>query len=52
LKFKIKWPKGFPGVARDLVIKLLKIKPAERIGLEEVLNHPWFKANPPLKPVA
>jgi serine/threonine protein kinase len=27
LKFKIKWPKGFPGVAKDLVTKLLKTNP-------------------------
>lgn len=51
LKFKIKWPKGFSGVARDLVTKLLKTNPAERITLEEVLNHPWFKSNPPIKPI-
>jgi hypothetical protein len=52
LNFKIKWPKGFSGVARDLVSKLLKTNPVERISLEEVTNHPWFKANPPLRPVA
>lgn len=51
LNFRIKWPKGFSGVARDLVTKLLKTNPAERISLDEVINHPWFKANPPLKPV-
>ena len=51
LNFKIKWPKGFPGVARDLVAKLLKTNPAERISLDEILNHPWCKANPALKPV-
>ena len=49
LKFKIKWPKGFPGVAKDLVTKLLKTNPQERISLEEVLEHPWFQGNPPLK---
>jgi serine/threonine protein kinase len=51
LKFKIKWPKGFSGIARDLVTKLLKINPAERIPLDEVINHPWFKSLAPLKPV-
>ena len=51
LHFRVKWPKGFPGVARDLVSKLLKTNPAERISLEEVLNHPFFKANPAIKPV-
>jgi aurora kinase len=33
LNFRIKWPKGFSGVARDLVSKLLKTNPAERITL-------------------
>jgi serine/threonine protein kinase len=51
LNFRIKWPKGFSGVARDLVSKLLKTNPAERITLSEVLVHPWFKANPAIKPV-
>lgn len=50
LKFKIKWPKAFPGVAKDLVTKLLKTNPQERISLEEVLEHPWFLANPATKP--
>ena len=51
LHFRIKWPKGFPGIAKDLVTKLLKTTPSERISLEEVTNHPWFKANPPVKPL-
>lgn len=38
-------------MARDLVSKLLKTNPAERIKLDEVTNHAWFKVNPPLKPV-
>lgn len=52
LKFRIKWPKGFNGVAKDLVTKLLKINPSERIKLDDIVNHPWFKANPAIKPVA
>jgi serine/threonine protein kinase len=51
LHFRIKWPKGFSGVAKDLISKLLKTNPAERIPLNEVTEHPWFKANPPLRPV-
>ena len=27
LMFKIKWPKGFNGVAKDLIVKLLKTNP-------------------------
>ncbi len=49
LKFKIKWPKGLPGIAKDLVTKLLKTNPQERISLEEVLEHPWFQGNPSSK---
>ena len=53
LALKIKWPKqGFPGVAKDLISKLLKIEPKNRIPVEEIANHPWFKSIPPLKPVA
>jgi hypothetical protein len=33
------------------VTKLLKTNPQERISLEEVLEHPWFLGNPPVKPV-
>jgi hypothetical protein len=32
------------------VTKLLKTNPQERISLEEVLEHPWFQGNPPVKP--
>jgi len=52
LHFRIKWPKGFPPTARDLVTKLLKTNPNERMPLDEITNHPWFLNNPALKPVA
>ena len=51
LKFKIKWPKGFDPVATDLVKKLLKIDPAERLSLEAMLEHPFFEKNEPLRPI-
>lgn len=31
--------------ARDLIQKLLKIKPEERIAMEHILEHPWIKMN-------
>ena len=31
--------------ARDLIRKLLKLDPKHRLPLDEVLNHPWIKAN-------
>lgn len=51
-KLKIKWPKGFSGVAKDLISKLLKSEPSQRIKLDDITEHPWFKNNPPMRPVA
>ena len=34
LALKIKWPKGFSGIARDLISKLLKIDPKQRIPID------------------
>ena len=34
LALKIKWPKGFNGVAKDLISKLLKIDPKHRLPVE------------------
>ena len=42
LKFRIRWPKGFNAVAKDLVVKLLKPNAEERIPLADITKHPWF----------
>ena len=44
---KINYPKGFSTLAKDLVSKLLKVDPKQRIPLNEIKKHPWFKAFPP-----
>jgi len=49
LKVKINYPKDFPKLAKDLIGRLLKSDPKDRIGGEELTNHAWFKANPPYK---
>ena len=46
LALKIKWPKGFSGIAKDLISKLLKIDPKNRIPCCEIVEHPWFKSIP------
>jgi len=46
LALKIKWPKGFSGIAKDLITKLLKIDPKNRIPVGEITEHPWFKSIP------
>ena len=50
-KLKINWPIDFPPLAKNLVSKILKLNPSERLSLDEILDHPWFSQNPPLKPV-
>jgi len=49
LNYKVQWPKGFSGVAKDLISKLLKTNPKQRIKLDDICDHPWFKNNPPLR---
>ena len=51
LKLRISYPKDFPKVARDLVSKLLKPTPKDRLSLEEASNHPWFKGKPLIRPI-
>jgi len=51
LNFKIRWPKGFSGVAKDLVSKLLKSDPEQRIELSQIVEHPWFQAHKPMRPI-
>ena len=48
---KIRWPIDFPPLAKNLVMKILKINPEERPSLDEILNHSWFKHNPMIRPL-
>lgn len=40
---KIKWTEDFPILAKDLVSKILRARPNDRISLEQAIEHPWFK---------
>ena len=51
LGLKINYPKDFSKLAKDLVGKLLKTTPKDRISLKAASEHPWFKNNPPIRPV-
>ena len=42
LHLKINWPKEMNKDAKDLITKILKLDPSERISLEEMLEHPFF----------
>ena len=49
-QLKIHWPIDFPPLAKNLVMKILKLNPNERPSLDEILKHSWFTHNPPLRP--
>jgi len=50
LNVRIKFPKNFSPLAMDLILKLLKANAEERLGLQEIINHPWFAMHPPIRP--
>ncbi|CAD8186036.1 unnamed protein product [Paramecium octaurelia] len=43
LNVRIRFPDTFPPLARDLVRKILRLEPQDRLRLEEVLKHPWLQ---------
>ncbi len=45
LKNKIVWPRDMDLSAKDLISKILKTEPSERIPLKEMLKHPFFLKN-------
>ena len=51
IKLKIEWPVDFPPLAKNLITKILKINPSERLSINEILDHAWFTQNPPLRHV-
>ena len=42
LKLKIIWPKGINTDAKDLLKKILKLDPEQRLPLEEIFKHPFI----------
>ena len=42
LKSKINWPKDINEDAKDLIKKILKLDPKERLSLEEMMKHPFI----------
>ena len=43
LSLKISWPKDINLTAKNLILKILKPNPGERISLKDMLKHPFFK---------
>ena len=50
-KLKINWPADMPPLAKNLISKILKLNPKERLSLDEILNHQWFQNTKILKPL-
>ena len=50
-KLKINWPVDMPPLAKNLISKILKLNPKERLSLEDILNHQWFQNTKILKPL-
>ena len=42
LHLKIAWPKEINPDAKDLISKILKLEPNQRLSLEDMLKHPFF----------
>jgi serine/threonine protein kinase len=42
LKQKFEFPKDFPQLAKDLVKKILVLKPEDRLPIDKILSHPWL----------
>ncbi|MBZ3880359.1 Aurora kinase C [Sciurus carolinensis] len=45
LKVDVTFPPSMPVGAQDLVSKLLRFQPSERLPLAQILVHPWVKAH-------
>ena len=50
-KLKINWPIDFPLFAKNLITRILRLNPKDRMSIDEILNHTWFDKNPLIKPV-
>lgn len=48
---KIRWTDDFPIMAKNLLTKILRLKPQERPSLIEILDHPWFKEIAVIRPI-
>ena len=42
LQLKITWPKDINADAKDLIMKILKLDPKQRLSLEDMLKHPFI----------
>lgn len=48
-KVRINWSNDFPPLAKNLVSKILKLDPLERLSLDDIKKHAWFSKTKPLR---
>ena len=48
LHISLKFPPDFPQLAKDLVKKILKKDPNQRLTLNQIINHVWLRGDKPL----
>ena len=48
---RIQWTDDFPMLAKNLIVRILKLRPDERPSLDEIIAHPWFQENETIRPV-
>ena len=48
---RIVWTDDFPQLAKDLVGRILRLNPKDRLTLDQIINHQWFRDTPLLKPL-
>ena len=41
----VRYPPSLPLGAQDLISKLLRYQPSERLPLAQILEHPWVRAH-------
>ena len=48
---KIVWTDDFPPLAKDLISKILRLQPKDRLTLAQIIDHQWFKEIPLIRPI-
>ena len=48
---RIVWTDDFPPLAKDLISKILKLNPDDRLTIDQIISHQWFKEIPEIRPI-